>query len=190
MDRSHIIRLRMNHQRRTPSRYNECSSAFRFTSASITVAFDLPFASTVKFSMSPRGGRRILQSCFFLSGLNARRRFESGPSHFGTAWKWIACSPAGRFFRFSLIATPSAHWRSSLFHALPLPSFNCTITFEEAFFAAAGITHKREAPLHQCCFIAHLAYKDFAASARYRIGEMNQLGNTHVRWVLIGWISC
>ena len=71
------------------------------------VVLALPLASTVKFIMSPAcGPSGFCMPCFLFAGLKWPPALVNGASHFGTAWKWIACSPGGRPLTSRSIETP------------------------------------------------------------------------------------
>ena len=97
----------------------------------VTVAFALPFSSTVKFGMSPAWAPSgFCMPCFLLSGLKwPPADLKSGPSHFAVWWTWMACSPGDRSWTASLIETPFAAAVSvAVPTSLPVPSASLTVT--------------------------------------------------------------
>src|SRR5579864_1501267 len=135
---------------------SEWLPSFRFASLSSILSLALPLASTVKFFTSPAWWPSGLSKpCFLASGLKCPPAdLKSGPSHLGTWWKWMACSPGGRSWRLSSRPTPEpCSQRSTVPTLLPWASLSSTLVLAAAGRAKAAKASVRTRGANRECFI-------------------------------------
>src|ERR1700722_1729927 len=108
----------------------------------------LPLASTVKFFMSPAWCPSGLSNpCFLPSGLKwPPADLKSGPSHFGTWWKWMACSPGVRSWTVSSSPTECGPLAQRTTPPTTLPCASLSSTCVLAALSAEQRVRKRDMP--------------------------------------------